>query len=93
MKKTPYRKAIFFERVLFAIFIGIGSFALLSRYNSFFVLLVFLLLLVLIFVGIWYGLLTCPTCGRPVSWRKSRFEDLVLRCRGCGANLDEHTDG
>jgi hypothetical protein len=89
MKKTPYRKAFLFERVLLAIFIGIGAFALLSHYNSIFVLFVFFLLLVLIFVGIWYGLLTCPTCGRPVSWRKSRFEELALRCRGCGANLDK----
>jgi hypothetical protein len=91
MRKTPYRKAIFLERTLLAIFIGILGFALLTHYDSMFVSLVFLFLFLLIFVGIWYGLLTCPTCGRPVSWRRSRSEDLIPRCRGCGTDLDKLT--
>ena len=89
MRKTPYRKAILFERILLAIFIGIFGFALLSSYSSFFVLFVFSFLFVLIYVGIWYSFLTCPACGRPVSWRRSRFEELAQRCRGCGADLDK----
>jgi hypothetical protein len=91
MRKTPYRKAIFLERTLLGIFVGILGFALLAYYNSIFVLFVFLFLFLLISVGIWYGLLTCSTCGRPVSWRRSRGEELSPRCLGCGTDLDKLT--
>jgi hypothetical protein len=88
MSKTPYRRAVLFERVQTAIFLGIGASALLCHFDSIFVLAFILLLFLIIFVSIWYGLLTCPVCGRPVSWRRSRFEPLTRRCRSCGADLD-----
>jgi hypothetical protein len=89
MKKTPYRRAVIFERVLLALFLGVLASGCLATQDADFFYLLSILLLALIFLGIWYGLMTCPACGRPVSWRKSRFEELSKKCRGCGADLDQ----
>ncbi len=88
MKRTPYRRAVLFERTLLCLFLGVGVSGFLSTYDSRFAPMFLALLLGVIFVGIWYGLITCPACGRPISWRRSRHEELSRKCRGCGTDLD-----
>jgi hypothetical protein len=89
MKRTTYQRAVLFERVLSANFFGILACTALSFLDSTFIFGVFLLALLAIFGGIWYGILVCPTCGRPISWRRSRHEELARRCRGCKEDLDK----
>lgn len=89
MKRTPYQHAVLFERIITNLFYGTFLCGLLSTFDSHFVFGLFGFLIASIFTGILYGLINCPACGRPISWRKSRFEALAKRCRGCGVNLDQ----